>query len=287
MKFPAKLWTPGCKLSFHYAHVKRDGHFLYISKATGNGLIGCYTTTDAEIYRQLKFMKGAAEVFARMPKGAGVFGELWLPGGEASDVKTAINNQDQRLRFEVFALSQHLAFKETTVNNMALSQVKTIVEDWGFHFVPFIELKGSERTDPRPLMQRLPEHCEGFVLKNANLVDWHKLKTRQTIDLIITGLTAGKGKYSDMLGALVCSTAEGYEVANVSGMTDTQRRSMSLESEKLVGKVVEVEYQSIGAGGRLRHPSFIRMRDDKRAEECLIDQDPALKQILTAGRLFQ
>jgi ATP-dependent DNA ligase len=60
-------------------------------------------------------------------------------------------------------------------------------------------------------------------------------------------------------------------------MTDDQRRYISANSESLIGKVVEVAYQSIGAQGRLRHPAFVGIREDKLAVDCMLSQDVALE----------
>ena len=45
-----------------------------------------------------------------------------------------------------------------------------------------------------------------------------------------------------------------------------------LPKEAWVGRVIEVEYQSIAANGRLQFPRFVRVRDDKVRTECSVDQ---------------
>jgi len=40
--------------------------------------------------------------------------------------------------------------------------------------------------------------------------------------------------------------------------------------------VMEVSYQYVGDKGRLRHPNFVRWREDKPAAECTLSQDDDL-----------
>jgi ATP-dependent DNA ligase len=59
------------------------------------------------------------------------------------------------------------------------------------------------------------------------------------------------------------------EITRVSGMPDEQR--LDIDEKKDLGRVVEVEYQDVGNGGRLIHPRFVRWRDDKPASQCRYD----------------
>ncbi len=54
----------------------------------------------------------------------------------------------------------------------------------------------------------------------------------------------------------------------VSGLTDIIREDMANNPDNYIGQVVEVECMSTTKDGALRHPVFIRMRDDKNSEDC-------------------
>ena len=87
------------------------------------------------------------------------------------------------------------------------------------------------------------------------------MKEKRTINLRVTGTTDGEGKYVDAVGALVCETSDGFEIARVSGMSDLERYELVLDDP--TGKIVEVAYQYVGARGRLRHPRFVKFRGDR------------------------
>lgn len=58
-----------------------------------------------------------------------------------------------------------------------------------------------------------------------------------------------------------------------SGLNDTLREDMAKNPGKYIGKVVECSCMSIDKKEHsLRHPVFLRMRDDKDAKECLFDE---------------
>ena len=133
---------------------------------------------------------------------------------------------------------------------------------------------------------RLQENAEGYVFKNGNKLDWAKWKPSPTIDCYVTGVTMGNGKYAGTIGSVQVSVYSQDRlgvcvIADVSGMTDDERETMR-ELHRygaLCGQVIEVAYQYVGSRGRLRHPRFVRFRDDKSQNMCLTDQDPKLASI--------
>lgn len=93
---------------------------------------------------------------------------------------------------------------------------------------------------------------------------WLKIKDQQTVDAPIIGLEEGTGKYQGMLGAVIVDL-EGVEVRVGSGFTDTLRHDLWFDQP--FGQLIEIEYHEKTPDGSLRHPRFVRFRDDKPVED--------------------
>ena len=92
---------------------------------------------------------------------------------------------------------------------------------------------------------------EGLVIYTYSKA--YKVKTKETYDVLVTGATQGKGKYTGLVGALVT------EKGNVSGFTDEQRNAFT---DKLPN-IIEVDCMGLTPKGKFRHPRFVRERFDK------------------------
>lgn len=117
---------------------------------------------------------------------------------------------------------------------------------------------------------------EGVVVKKLSGLesDWYKVKRLMTFDVIIVGFTAGKGKYANVIGAIRYGAYDGggklIDVGKCSGMTDAERGMFAVAPETFIGRVIEMRGQEIGSNGRVVFPRFVRLRDDKPAEECTL-----------------
>jgi bifunctional non-homologous end joining protein LigD len=147
---------------------------------------------------------------------------------------------------------------------------------------------------------------EGLLAKRADSPyragrspDWLKLRAVATADLVVVGFTAPKGS-APGLGALHLGWLDAgrlvYAGRAGSGLSDPQRRDLRRrldesarpdpplappaagEPEPPQGAehtwveprlVAEVRYTEVTAAGVLRHPVFVRLRDDKPPGECL------------------
>lgn len=124
---------------------------------------------------------------------------------------------------------------------------------------------------------------EGIILKNLEgryeqgkrSRTWIKVKAVQTAEGVITGFTAGEGKYSDTIGAIVIGQFRNGsfvpKITKISGMTDELRYEIGSSGSDYLGKIVEFAYQN-KTDESYRHPRFKRFRDDKTAEECVWEE---------------
>lgn len=109
---------------------------------------------------------------------------------------------------------------------------------------------------------------------------WLKMKAEETEDLRIVGSFEGTGKYAGKLGGLIVDR-EGVEVRVGGGFSDQEREDLwdglladalrnperDGDSYQVLGRLIEVEYHEVTPDGSLRHPRFIRFRDDKDTSE--------------------
>lgn len=130
-------------------------------------------------------------------------------------------------------------------------------------------------------IEMLQQGKEGAILKDMN-AHWEaartksqvKLKVEKDIDLLITGVKEGSGKYVGMAGAIEGKSADGLlEVSVGTGLSDKQRKEY-WENDP-TGKIMTVKANDIiTAQGRtiksLFLPVFIEVRDDKDVADDLM-----------------
>lgn len=114
---------------------------------------------------------------------------------------------------------------------------------------------------------------EGLMIKNADSVyefkrskNLLKMKLMDTVDLEVTELFEGTGKYKGMMGG-VYVTYKGYQVGVGSGWTDEQRQKYWENPNELIGKTIEIAYQAETknkqGGLSLSFPVVKQIRNDK------------------------
>ena len=93
-----------------------------------------------------------------------------------------------------------------------------------------------------------------------------KVKIMESADLMVKGTYEGKGENVGKLGGVIVDY-KGFDVRVGSGFSKSQRDSLWIAPEELIGKIVEVQYfkESMDQYGELslRFPIFKTIRDDK------------------------
>ncbi len=127
--------------------------------------------------------------------------------------------------------------------------------------------------------------------KRTNL--WLKIKRILTQDCVICGYTLGRGRREEVFGSLILGVYHGGELIHVgqvgTGLAEEKLKGLLSQLEALrTGEhsfsykleidrpaqfirpslVCEVEFRGWTKDGKLRNPSFKRLRPDKPAEEC-------------------
>jgi ATP-dependent DNA ligase len=253
---------------FRYAHVKWDGNRL-IAEKNAVGRVHLYSSNGIDLTPQLRHLPLYAQMLDRVPTRTALECELFSPGRKASVVKHFIAEGGAGLQAVGFAAP---IIQGTRQDCLSMDGVADVFRLWG---IPFAEYLSDETLTREYLLQEAQRRrIEGWVLKQEHYVGWYKLKVERTLDAPVTGFKDGDGKYLGLVGALHVSL-EGHEIACVGGMDDETR--LEIDEKADLGRVVEVAYQYVGDKGRLRHPRFVRWRDDKPAVECKLDQDAELE----------
>lgn len=133
----------------------------------------------------------------------------------------------------------------------------------------------------RGLEGAMVKPLDGIYVKKRSH-SWMKLKAEETIDAPVIGVCEGEGKYAGKLGGLIVSI-DGVEVRVGGGFSDAQREQFWKAAQEdleagapgdigpvggwqIFGRMIEIEYHEKTPDGALRHPRFVRFRDDKQAE---------------------
>ena len=274
----AKNFTQGKKVRFVQA--KKDGHrvTIYVDDREERKRIGgikCMTKTGIDISEKLHRLDKVWSPIVKLPSGTVVDAELYADNVQATEVKTLINKKDLRLKLSGFALPYHrghpvdsMVDAFTCLHQLGLNPPE-IVEDYG----SLIEVTADDVNYWLRLAVDLK--IEGFVLKESHLRGWWKLKPTKTVDAFVTGTTKSFSAlhYGGIQGfnvSLLDADNNPVDMGNVgSGFTAKLRQ---LDPKQFIGKVMEIQYDSLAAKGKLKFPRFVRWREDKLMEECSVDQ---------------
>lgn len=150
------------------------------------------------------------------------------------------------------------------------------------------------------------EKLEGIIAKRSNSVyecgrseNWLKVKNVNTIDAIIIGFTRGKGARQKSFGALILAcylnkenkknkkkkliqigrVGTGFDRQIINYLSNLMKKLIIKEDKEkgivwLRPKLIaEVKFLELTKAKELRAPSFVRLRFDKRPEDCIINNN--------------
>lgn len=235
-----------------------------------------YTVLDCECYSKdwstivgiLHSLPERADVLSALnvPQFA-VFDCLYYDGEDVKDMKyvdrlllakSVVDNMNYKpMHLVKFMNNNHV------VDDMTHAGLITSTEDWQECMNNAIEA-GFEGVVLKSLQRK-------YYDKAASL----KCKKFETVDVVVCDYQQGTGKYSDTVGALSVgyydpATDSYVKISNVNCGTDEERNMWRDRWAELKGSVIEVKCQEI-TDRSLRHPVYIRLREDKNAKECLRD----------------
>ena len=206
-----------------------------------------------------------------LPEGAELDGELMVPGKQFDEISGTIRafRKTDEVVYHVFDApsDNDLDYRLTEATGFvnALSAKSSC-----FKFVPHFRVLGPEHAEAVN-STFMDEGFEGSILKNPHAPyldgrswDWMKIKPVENLDLKVTDVFPGEGKYTGMLGGVIVDY-NGVSVRVGGGLSDAQRRHWMDDPYLIIGKVVEVAFQNVTPKGSLRHPRLKTVRGDKDA----------------------
>jgi len=247
---------------------KYDGVRLTIAR--GHGEIRAYGRRPVDIWNRVRpcLSREVLSWLRDLPSDTIVDGELHDPTGQSSDVSTALKNKSQ-LTFTPFCFLAYgggypVEWDFLAHDSLLLYPPKVLDFTFGLdRDENILTLKAEARR----------RGIEGYVLKQRPLRNWWKVKVSKTIDAFVTEYSPGEGKLTGKFGAVhvFCRFYESRDLFDLGWVgTGFSEEERAITEDSPVGRVVEIEYDSFTSKNKLRFPRFLRWRDDKDTDECLI-----------------
>ncbi len=233
-------------------------------------------------------------------------GEIIMPGdgdslGKTMSIVGSLPEKAIELQKSTVSAQLHLfdisMYRGEYVSDLTLQKRKELLEeirniyfdnDINIKLVP-VKITKTIEERKRILSDFLSSGLEGAVIKDPSSKyfesrAWLKVKTKVTVDAIVTGWDYGKigGKFEKTIGALKVSVIDKAtnslrEISQVIPGDDILREELyqrlsTLSKEEILNQkiIVEMEAQIWSIDYRLRHPRILRYRKD-RSEPNIID----------------
>lgn len=291
--YSADSWAMEPKLDGFRATIRKSGREVTILSRTGKDqggklphiekAISDFSGPDFVLDGELLWFTN----LVKTPQGLAPIGDfnrtMRIMGSNAPKAQKDQANGTQMVFFAFDVLEVNGASMMSEVWTTRREWLEAIVGNLGFSFVA---LSPVFDPDPNTYDAYVAGTGEGMMLKRRDAAyaqkrsgDLLKVKVEHTLDAVVIGFKEGEGKYSDTIGALefglVSPTGKLVSAGFCSGMDDETRYAIGANREAYLGRVIEVKHFGLVTEAKLdglRHPNFIRFRDDKAPADCTVDQ---------------
>jgi len=260
------------------AQYKYDGYYCEITKDKRG--IRVELKRGESIWKHLIHIKSISHPIKFMKAFTMLCGELYSPGVPATSIVTMIKERDPKLKLRIFAMPKWAGINYEEKDWGIVSQHLNIHNFDPAHFRRLYDtpmIPGQGILD-RLLIEAGELGIEGWVLKESHCKGWYKHKPVKTVDCFVVDWTRSEsdsfyGGLKAIQVAVKTNNELGFRPLGSVGSGFLADYRMSVDKKSLIGKICEIQYDSIAANGKLRFPRFIRWRDDeKTVAECSEEQ---------------
>ena len=255
------------------------------------------TTKDAILDGEIVVMDGALPSFDKLQQRERASGKIEIPylakKLPATYIVFDILYVEER---EVMGLSQ--IERKEVLRDIVSADDRVVLSD-------YIETRGVDYYNAvvaRGLEGIIAKHKAARYYVGKRSKDWTKIKKKAAQDCVIAGLTVGEGERRDTFGSIVLGAYHEGQLVHVgrvgTGFSESLRHSLTQRLTALRLEecpfpevpeievpvafwtkpllVAEVHFLEWSKDRHMRAPSFSRMREDKRPEDCVVTF-PAVK----------
>jgi bifunctional non-homologous end joining protein LigD len=175
----------------------------------------------------------------------------------------------------------------------------------------FFEERGKEIFDSVKTMNLegvVAKYKSSRYLQGTRSGEWLKIKTIKTQDCVVIGYTKGEGNREDYFGSLLLAVYDGNKLRFVghsgsgfdfSQLNKAYNKLQQMKIEKcpvdyipytnrdpvwIEPKLVaEVKFSDWTHEKIMRAPIFLRFREDKKPEECILEEEKSTEKLITKG----
>ena len=188
-------------------------------------------------------------------------GELWTKRGDFENISSIVRDKNPSLKWREI---KHYIFEAPNANGglfERLSKVKAYESDI---IKVILQVKIKNKSHLQRFLKEIEDKGgEGVVVRdpqdlyiNKRTSKALKVKTFQDTECEVLGYTKGKGKFSDVVGAIKCQLENGVKFKVGSGLSDEDR-----VNPPKIGKMITFKYQGFTKYGKPRFPVFLRVRE--------------------------